>query len=235
MPVLKERDVISRMAVPVVSEPVPAVVGIAIRGSKVLVIGNPFPTGALIKSIKSAALYTENLKERISTNNSRQKRKMDEQISRFGCVNYASPTDSAYNEVRRSGLQRRNGVIRQEMTEIVFAGPGNSIAPTLFRRLCDHSIIYFKREIRFFLKSHNCLGRRNKVMVDCNYISIRLTVLAGLSFATLGSVNSPTWPELFREIFGCPLGLTLRAFMFLRSIPTSSVTPSPKRRLAAAT
>ena len=28
---------------------------------------------------------------------------------------------------------------------------------------------------------------------------------------------------------------TLRAFMFLRSIPTSRVTPSPKRRLEAAT
>ena len=64
MPVLKEREVISRMAVPVVSEPVPAVVGIAIRGNKVLAMGSPLPTGALMKSIKSASLYTENLEER---------------------------------------------------------------------------------------------------------------------------------------------------------------------------
>jgi hypothetical protein len=56
MPVLNEREVISRIAVPVVSEPVPAVVGTAIRGRNVCVIGNPFPTGALIKSIKSASL-----------------------------------------------------------------------------------------------------------------------------------------------------------------------------------
>lgn len=35
MPVLKDRDVMSRMAVPVVSEPVPAVVGTAIRGRRV--------------------------------------------------------------------------------------------------------------------------------------------------------------------------------------------------------
>ena len=51
----------SSIAVPVVSEPVPAVVGIAIRGDKVLVIGKPFPTGALIKSMRSESLYTENL------------------------------------------------------------------------------------------------------------------------------------------------------------------------------
>ena len=64
MPVLKEREVISKIAVPVVSEPVPAVVGIAIRGNKVLVMGSPLPTGALMKSIKSASLYTENLEGR---------------------------------------------------------------------------------------------------------------------------------------------------------------------------
>jgi len=53
MPVLKESDVISRIAAPVVSEPVPAVVGTAIRGRKGLDTGNPFPMGALTKSIKS--------------------------------------------------------------------------------------------------------------------------------------------------------------------------------------
>ena len=54
----------SSIAVPVVSEPVPAVVGIAIRGDKVLVIGKPFPTGALMKSMRSESLYTENLEKR---------------------------------------------------------------------------------------------------------------------------------------------------------------------------
>lgn len=41
------------MAVPVVSEPVPAVVGTAIRGERGFVIGMPFPRGALTKSRNS--------------------------------------------------------------------------------------------------------------------------------------------------------------------------------------
>ena len=64
IPVLNERDVISRMAVPVVSDPVPAVVGTAIKGRRVCDIGKPFPMGALMKSIKSASLYTEKLAKR---------------------------------------------------------------------------------------------------------------------------------------------------------------------------
>lgn len=56
MPVLKEREVISRMAVPVVSEPVPAVVGTAMRGRSAFDMGRPFPMGALIKSMRSASL-----------------------------------------------------------------------------------------------------------------------------------------------------------------------------------
>ena len=65
IPVLKDREVMSSIAVPVVSEPVPAVVGIAIRGIKVLVMGKPFPIGALIKSMRSESLYTENLWKKI--------------------------------------------------------------------------------------------------------------------------------------------------------------------------
>lgn len=68
------------MAVPVVSEPVPAVVGtlprrqprkegrggeredvLAMSGRRVCVIGSPFPTGAFMKSYRSASGYTENL------------------------------------------------------------------------------------------------------------------------------------------------------------------------------
>ena len=74
MPVLKFWEVISRIAVPVVSEPVPAVVGTAqymsgyrsgnrinaqipaIRGRSFSEMGRPFPTGALIKSNRSASL-----------------------------------------------------------------------------------------------------------------------------------------------------------------------------------
>lgn len=56
IPVLKDLDVMSRIAVPVVSEPVPAVVGMAMRGFRAWDIGNPLPTGALIKSKRSASL-----------------------------------------------------------------------------------------------------------------------------------------------------------------------------------
>jgi len=52
IPVLKERDVMSRIAAPVVSEPVPAVVGTAIKGRKGLGTDKPLPIGALTKSIK---------------------------------------------------------------------------------------------------------------------------------------------------------------------------------------
>lgn len=56
IPVLKLSEVMSRMAVPVVSEPVPAVVGTAMSGLSFFSIGRPFPTGALMKSNRSASM-----------------------------------------------------------------------------------------------------------------------------------------------------------------------------------
>lgn len=61
MPVLKAREVMSKIAVPVVSDPVPAVVGTAMSGLKVFLMGSPLPIGALMKSMRSASLYTVNL------------------------------------------------------------------------------------------------------------------------------------------------------------------------------
>ena len=43
------------MAVPVVSEPVPAVVGTATNGLRGFVMGRPFPSGAFTKSRNSAS------------------------------------------------------------------------------------------------------------------------------------------------------------------------------------
>ena len=54
MPVLAFLATRSKIAVPVVSEPVPAVVGTAIRGKSGLVMGRPLPRGALTKSRNSA-------------------------------------------------------------------------------------------------------------------------------------------------------------------------------------
>lgn len=55
MPVLARLETRSKIAVPVVSEPVPAVVGMAIRGRREAVMGRPRPRGALTKSRKSAS------------------------------------------------------------------------------------------------------------------------------------------------------------------------------------
>lgn len=55
MPVLAFLETRSKMAVPVVSEPVPAVVGTAMSGFNDLVTGKPLPRGALTKSRKSAS------------------------------------------------------------------------------------------------------------------------------------------------------------------------------------
>lgn len=55
MPVFAFFSTRSKMAVPVVSEPVPAVVGTAIKGLSFDVTGMPFPMGALTKSRKSAS------------------------------------------------------------------------------------------------------------------------------------------------------------------------------------
>lgn len=57
MPVLARLETRSKIAVPVVSEPVPAVVGTATRGFNGLSIGLPLPNGALTKSKKSASGY----------------------------------------------------------------------------------------------------------------------------------------------------------------------------------
>ena len=55
MPVFALLDTRSKMAEPVVSDPVPAVVGTAIKGFKGFVMGKPFPSGALTKSRNSAS------------------------------------------------------------------------------------------------------------------------------------------------------------------------------------
>ena len=54
IPVLVLWDVRSKIAVPVVSDPVPAVVGTAIKGLRGFVMGFPAPRGALTKSRKEA-------------------------------------------------------------------------------------------------------------------------------------------------------------------------------------
>ena len=79
------------------------------------------------------------------------------------------------------------------------------------------------------------LGQQTS-MTDADTTSLR-TILAAGSFATLGSVKTATWSTHGKRPGPPRAGetRTLRAPMFLKSIPTSRVTPSPKRRFAAAT
>ena len=49
------RNMINETTVPVVSDPVPAVVGIAMSGDNCFWIGSPFPKGAFTKSRNSAS------------------------------------------------------------------------------------------------------------------------------------------------------------------------------------
>lgn len=55
MPVFADVAEWSKMAVPVVSDPVPAVVGTAMSGRRTLSTGMPLPMGALTKSRSSAS------------------------------------------------------------------------------------------------------------------------------------------------------------------------------------
>src|SRR5215213_4190926 len=57
MPVFVLRSERSKIAVPVVSEPVPAVVGTHTRGFSFFRTGIPLPSGAFTKSMKSASGY----------------------------------------------------------------------------------------------------------------------------------------------------------------------------------
>lgn len=56
IPVFARLETRSKIAVPVVSEPVPAVVGTAIRGNNGFSIGRPLPSGALTYDLVSRAM-----------------------------------------------------------------------------------------------------------------------------------------------------------------------------------
>ena len=56
IPVFARLETRSKIAVPVVSDPVPAVVGTAMRGNSLEGMGRPRPRGALTKSRKSASV-----------------------------------------------------------------------------------------------------------------------------------------------------------------------------------
>jgi hypothetical protein len=78
-----------------------------------------------------------------------------------------------------------------------------------------------------------------KVRCDCDTTAVnRHAIFIGRRLATLGSVKTATYGIYCISIEPRPrtqTDPTLVAFIFFRSIPTSRVTPSPKRRLDAAT
>ena len=105
----------------------------------------------------------------------------------------------------------------------MFPGPGDGTFPAVFCWLCKDLVVNFERKIILRLKRVDGL---RTVSISERYCTVRkgkkgpgLTAFMGGNCATLGSVKTPT----------------LRAFIFFRSIPTSAVTPSPNRKLEAAT
>ena len=123
------------------------------------------------------------------------------------------------------------------MTKVVLSGPRYGISPAFFGGFCDDTVVYLKWQIRFCLES--CQGLETKiiqVMYRSGFLGIH-TAFMGRRPATLGSVKTPTSTEIVNgsNTIGAGYYYTFRAFMFLRSIPTSAVTPSPNRKLDAAT
>jgi len=97
-------------------------------------------------------------------------------------------------------------------------------------------VVHFEREVGLGFQR----GKRLKVEFSARGETKNPshTVFMGVNLATLGSVKTPTYALNVsdrRMRPGWERMQTLRAFMFLRSIPTSAVTPSPNRKLEAAT
>lgn len=129
--------------------------------------------------------------------------------------------------------------LRKEMTEVMFASPLYCVTPTGFRGFSDHFIVDFKRKVRLRLQRFNSLRKSGVRSAREGLHDMKLvhTVFMGRNFATFGSVNTPTLvcERQTRARSLVASSRTFRAFMFLRSMPTSAVTPSPNRRFAAAT
>lgn len=100
-------------------------------------MGRPLPTGALMKSKRSAFLYTVNL----ATCELWLIRLLDA-YTQIGCLRSIHYTPSSYC---------------QEMTEVMFSCPSYRIAPTSFGRLSNNTIIHFERKVVLCLQGSNGL------------------------------------------------------------------------------
>lgn len=145
IPVLKFMDVMSRMAVPVVSEPVPAVVGTAINGLSLSSMGRPLPTGALMKSNRSASLYTVNLGFSLI---------LHQQFSFCSTYKFAAlavsmtlPPPTLQPYIQHNGNLFGSPGVRKEVTTIVLPRPGNGVSPARFGRLGDDPVVDLEREV----------------------------------------------------------------------------------------
>lgn len=147
----------SSIAVPVVSEPVPAVVGTAIRGNKVLVIGKPFPTGALMKSMRSESLYTEKLwKKIVKCRYAKRDRANTYRFAALAVSMTLPPPTLKVHRVKKRQLRKARNA-RQEVTEVMLTSPGYCLTPAVLRWFSHHLIKYFKWKINLRFQGSNSL------------------------------------------------------------------------------
>ena len=79
---------------------------------------------------------------------------------------------------------------REEVTEVVFAGPFDGISPTIFSRFAYDLVVNLERKIRLGFERFNGLvssGFRTTAVKE------ELTDFIGVSLATFGSVNTPIY------------------------------------------
>ena len=123
--------------------------------------------------------------------------------------------------------------VREEVASIVLSRPLNGVSPTVLRRLGDDAVVHNEWKVLLRLKGgdsldqcvRGCGGRITKTTYHLDRRQVFQVWVR--EHGNLSSVRrrSTRWSPF----------LTFRAFIFLKSIPTSRVTPSPNLKFDAAT
>ena len=86
-------------------------------------------------------------------------------------------------------------ILREEMTAIVLASPGDSISPAGFRRFRNDAVIHLKWQVRLRLERGDSLANTG-VNYGLYKSVIERTIFMGGRFLTLGSVKTATYTVL---------------------------------------
>lgn len=125
-------------------------------GRSVSFTGRPLPTGALIKSNRSASLYTVNLSDGSASNSVKEM---------HGRTSWRpSPCPSHFHLRRYDDHENGHDTAfahsansRKKVAAVMLPCPGNRIPPARFSWLCNNAIVHLEREILLCLKRSNGL------------------------------------------------------------------------------